>query len=402
MTTLQTENPFMSSKLIGSILLIIGTTIGGGMLALPVVTAAGGFIKSSLLMTAVWAIMTVGALLILEVNLWFPENSHLISMAKKTLGKPGVLVCWISCVMVLYCVLSAYIAGGTDLTHQLLANLDIHAPFWISTLLFVFIFAIIVWFGIRVIDHFNRAFMSVKMLAYALLVILIAPVVNPHLLPNGQTTALLSAILVILTSFGYATIIPSLRTYLKSDVKKLRFAIILGGFVPLVCYILWDYTVQGSISQAQLVNLNDSASLVTQLTQGVSNYHRSISITNIAHIFTTICVLTAFLGVSLSLSDFLADGFKIKKQGLHKWLLYFITFAPPTAIILFNPKMFIEGLRYAGFFCVIIFLILPALMAWRGRYHQKIAHGYQVIGGKLTLLILLVISVFLLCLAFVK
>ena len=52
----------MKSRLIGCTLLVIGTSIGGGMLALPVITAAGGFLKSSLLLIFAWLTMTIGAL----------------------------------------------------------------------------------------------------------------------------------------------------------------------------------------------------------------------------------------------------------------------------------------------------------------------------------------------------
>ena len=59
----------MNNKLIGGILLIIGTSIGGGMLVLPIATAQLGFINALIFLVLCWAIMTAAALLILEVNL---------------------------------------------------------------------------------------------------------------------------------------------------------------------------------------------------------------------------------------------------------------------------------------------------------------------------------------------
>ena len=40
----------MNSKVLGGILLIVGTSIGGGMLALPLATAEGGFIGALVLL----------------------------------------------------------------------------------------------------------------------------------------------------------------------------------------------------------------------------------------------------------------------------------------------------------------------------------------------------------------
>ncbi len=56
----------LNSKLTGGILLIVGTSIGGGMLALPVSMADIGFTNSLFFLVSCWLIMTVGALLLLE------------------------------------------------------------------------------------------------------------------------------------------------------------------------------------------------------------------------------------------------------------------------------------------------------------------------------------------------
>src|SRR3990167_7203343 len=95
----------MDSKLIGSILLIVGTCIGAGMLALPIATAQLGFVGSLILLFSVWIVMTTGAFYILEVNLWLPQNSNLISMSRATIGPVGQIVSWINFLLMLYCLL---------------------------------------------------------------------------------------------------------------------------------------------------------------------------------------------------------------------------------------------------------------------------------------------------------
>src|SRR5579872_3346282 len=112
----------MNSKLIGGVLLVVGTTIGAGILALPVATAELGFWGSIVLLTGCWAMMTACAFLFLEVNLWLPPNSNLISMAGATLGKGGQAVVWTVYLLLLYSILSAYVAGGGDLFHYLLST----------------------------------------------------------------------------------------------------------------------------------------------------------------------------------------------------------------------------------------------------------------------------------------
>src|SRR3990167_3066784 len=140
-------------KLLGSILLIVGTSIGAGMLALPIATAQLGFVGSLILLFSCWFVMTAGAFLILEVNLWLPQNSNLVSMAKATIGPLGQIISWITYLLLLYSLLCAYIAGGSDLFHNLFVASQIPIPTWGASLLFTLLFGFIVYLGIRSVDY---------------------------------------------------------------------------------------------------------------------------------------------------------------------------------------------------------------------------------------------------------
>ena len=67
----------MNTRFIGATLLLAGISIGGAMLALPVITAIYGFVVATILFVIAWAYLTFTALLILEINLWMPEGSNL-------------------------------------------------------------------------------------------------------------------------------------------------------------------------------------------------------------------------------------------------------------------------------------------------------------------------------------
>jgi tyrosine-specific transport protein len=120
----------------------------------------------------------------------------------------------------------------------------------------------------------------------------------------------------------------------------------------------------------------------TSLVQSLNLYLQNSWVTTAAHLFTSICVATSFLGVSLCLWDFLADGLRIPKTSSGKLINAVATFLPPLIIVLFYPSAFIICLSYGGIFCVILLVMLPAFMAWRGRYKYLIAGKYQVSGGK--------------------
>lgn len=392
-------------KLIGGILLIVGTSLGGAMLALPLSNAEAGFFDSTLLLLFTWLAMTLAALFILEVNLWLPKGSNIISMAQKTLGLPGQIFAWISYLFLLYCLICAYIDGGGDVIHSLLSLAGLPINRTIATIAFVLIFATIIYSGIRIVARLNSHLMLVKLSIYFLLLLLISPHVNLAQLSGGHLKAITGAAMIVVTSFGFAIIVPSLRDYFDDHVDKLRRAILIGSLFPLVCYIAWDAIIMGVIpahGSNGLIALLTSPNSTSRLASSLEVASRSNQITHFFRFFSTICILTAFLGVSLSLFDFLADGLKLKKKGWQGWLTTALVFGPPLAIVLFSQGIYVKAFAIAGFFCVALLLLLPAAMVASGRYRLHLKpQGYQAPGGWVSVLFVLLASVVILILSLV-
>lgn len=388
-----------NSKLIGGVLLIVGTSIGGGMLALPVSTAAAGMVNSIAFLVFCWFVMTMGALLVLEVNLRLPSGSNMVSMAKATLGIPGEIIAWVTYLFLLYTLLAAYISGGSDVFNSLLSQANIHLPDGITALLFTLVFSFVIYSGIRAVDYINRALMFGKLGIYLLLVIIISPYVHKAQLGGGDVKSISGCLMILITSFGFASIVPSLRQYFEDDIPSLRKVIIMGSLIPLVCYIVWDAVIMGVVTREGpngLLVLMNSDHATSGLTKSLSRVVRSQWITGFFGFFTSICMITAFLGVSLGLFDFLADGLHLKKTGHQGKSILAFTFLPPLAIVLINPGIYLHALSYAGICCVILLLLLPTLMAWRGRQSDTKNSRILIPGGNSSLTIIGIISVGLL------
>lgn len=372
----------MRSRFIGGLLLIVGTSIGGGMLALPVANAASGFWSSSIFLLLCWLLMTLGAFFILEVNLYLPRGKHMVSMAYATLGIPGLVVTWICYLVLLYTLLSAYISGGADVLGSILAKLNIKISDGLAPLLFTVFFGYIVHGGIKQVDFLNRGLMFLKLGLYLVLVLLISPYVSRDYWHHGDFKAITGSLMILITSFGFAIIVPNLRDYFEDNIPQLKRVILIGSFIPLLCYIAWDAIIMGAIPSSGptgldtlLQNPHTTSALAATLSQTVNN--RFISA--MFNVFTSVCMLTAFLGVSLCLMSFLSDGLKISTYGPHRIGLYLITFAPPLFLVIFYPGLYIHALSYAGFFCIMLLLFLPALMSFMGRKHYTAP--FSVPGG---------------------
>ena len=344
--------------------------------------------------------MTIGALLVLEVNLSFPAGSNIITMAKATLGLPGQIMAWITCLFLLYTLLSAYISGGSDMLNSLLVQANIHLPSWVTSTLFTLVFGMVIYNGINTVDYLNRGLMFGKLGIYLLLVLIISPHVQPANLNNGSLPAITGSLMILVTSFGFASIVPSLRAYFEDDVHMLRKVIIFGSLIPLVCYIVWLVVIMGTVEREGsdgLIALMSSEHAASGLTSALGHSVQSVWIHGFFEFFASICILTAFLGVSLGLFDFVADGFKLKKKGRDGRKVFALTFLPPLVIVLIKPGVYLHALSYAGICCVLFLLLLPIMMAWRGRKIVPMDNHIAVVpGGQLGLMLMGVAGIILL------
>ena len=397
-------HPVRMWSLIGAILLIVGTSIGGGMLALPLATANMGFIPASVGLLMTWLLMTLGALYLLEVNVALPVGANLISMAGRTLGRFGQGLAWLSYLILLYSLLSAYTGGGRELVGHVLGFFGVVVSPVTATIVFVALFSTVVYCGLQKVDWLNRVIMIIKFSAYFALVAFSLPHLDVSRLLMVPTAVTLSipTVMIMITAYGYAIIIPSLRTYFGERVDLLRRVVIVGSIIPLIFYVLWEGVIFAAVplfGPNSLQTLAGSSQPLTGLMQLIARVSGQSSFAMIADIFTTICVLTAFLGVSLCLMDFLSDGLSAQKSGLAGGLIYLLTFVPPLLSALFAPEVFVYGLSLSGMMCVILLMLLPAWMAWRRRSLQ-IPSPYEVAGGRLPIIILIlcafVLMIFLL------
>lgn len=383
------------SALIGGILLVSGTTIGAGMLALPVITGFAGFLPSVLLLIAFWIYMTYTAFLMLEANLWMDKETNLITMAKRTLGRGGELLSWLTFLFLLYSLTTAYIAGSGSIVIDVVeASTGYVMPAWASSLPLLLIFGFFVFQGTRSVDLVNRILMSGLVIAYAAMVIFLSPHVDAAKLQHTYWRDILIAVSVVATSFGFHIIIPSLTTYMHHDVKKLKQAILTGSLIPLLVYIIWEFLALGIIPLEGPHSIKEGYALGSNGATLMSDLLGHSTLATIARFFSFFAIVTSFLGVSMSLLDFLADGLKIKKTPQGRFGLYLLTFVPPLLITLYDPRAFLSALEYAGAFGVVTLLgLLPALMVWSGRYIKKYTSSYETPGGKAGLVVIIVISV---------
>ncbi|MEF1309127.1 aromatic amino acid transporter [Vibrio mytili] len=368
------------SKVFGSTLIIAGTTIGAGMLALPLASAGIGFSISLAIMFSLWALMAFTALLMLELHQYADSSATLHTLAKQILGKKGKWVASFAMLFLFYSLCAAYIAGGgAQFGDRLLEwfAFDISGP--TATIIFTLLVTLVVTIGTGTVDKVNRVLFAMKLAAMVAVLFFLAPnVTESYLLSMPIEQGLIVAsIPVIFTSFGFHGSIPAIVNYLDGDTSSLRKAVIVGSTIPLVIYIFWQIVTLGVVSQNTLIENGGLSALVGQLSQTV---HQS-NLGSIVGVFADLALLTSFLGVSLGLFEFLGDTIKGKNEKPNRVLAALITFTPPLGFALFYPQGFIMALGYAAIALAILAIFLPLVMVVKVRRSSEFEADYRVAGG---------------------
>lgn len=378
----------------GATMLVTGCCIGAGMIGLPVLSALTGFIPSIIAMILCYLFATITGLLLVEATLWFDDKVNLPSIVEFALGKTGKLITVVLFLFLFYCLFVAYLdAGGGMFADMLSGLLHFHIPHSIGIVTCMsFIFAI-AYAGTAIVDGFNRSMLIGMIVSYLILVAVGLPSINNENLLYTNWTAMFGVVPILLICFGYQNLVPSITYYLNKNVNAIRFAIIIGNLIPFLVYFIWDYVILGMLSGGRASTGNE-AEMVTELLQNAAV--SSLSIILFIKSFSLFAMMTSFLPNTVSFVDFLKDGFnKFFNYGIkNDLIIYGLVFVPPTICALVYPRLFLHALSFAGgFIDVLLFGVLPATVVLVGRKMRKTASVYQVIGGSVTPILILVLSV---------
>lgn len=380
------------NKTVGSTLLVAGTMIGAGMLAMPLTSAGIGFGFTLVLLLGLWALLTFSALLFVELYQTAESDAGIGTLAEQYFGKAGRIIATAVLIIFLYALIAAYISGGGSLLKDLLPESFGNK---VSILLFTVIFGSFIVIGTHSVDKINRVLFFVMLAAFAVVLSLMLPEIKfDNLMATPIDNALIiSASPVFFTAFGFHGSIPSLNKYLGGNVKALRISILAGSAITLCAYILWQMSTHGLLTQNEFLQILKEDATLNGLVKATLAITGSNMIAGAVKLFSTLALVTSFLGVGLGLleciEDLLKRSFNISAGRISLGLM---TFIPPLVFALFYPEGFILALGYAGQMFAFYAVVLPVSLVWKAR-RTHINLPYKVWGGNLTLIIVLVLGV---------
>lgn len=389
------EKVAKKGSVFGGMLLIAGSCIGAGMLGLPILTGMAGFLPSLLMFIIACIFMTTTSLLIVEIGQWFDGRTNFISMVTRMLGPLGRVVCWVLYLFLFYALLTAYIAGSGNHVTSIFNGA---VPTWVGSLFFVLLFGSIAYFGTRTVDFTNRILMVGKIAAFVVLLIIAMRYIEVKKLEYFDIKYAFFPLPILIISFGFQNMIPTLSHYLDNDIKRVKQSIIYGAVFTLCVYLLWMILALGILPIGGSHGILQSYLSGIDAAQALKENLRSPAIGTFAASLAFFAILTSFLAQTLTLVHFLTDGLNVHAGYRENVWICLLTLIPPLVFAIFDPSVFYAALSFGGGVCaVVLFGILPVLMVWRGRYGFSEHHeaAYQVFGGRRLLVFLFCVATFI-------
>eukprot|EP00197_Chlamydomonas_leiostraca_P009477 CAMPEP_0202859318 /NCGR_PEP_ID=MMETSP1391-20130828/1486_1 /ASSEMBLY_ACC=CAM_ASM_000867 /TAXON_ID=1034604 /ORGANISM="Chlamydomonas leiostraca, Strain SAG 11-49" /LENGTH=336 /DNA_ID=CAMNT_0049538343 /DNA_START=15 /DNA_END=1021 /DNA_ORIENTATION=- len=288
-----------------SALLVAGTTVGAGILAVPAISQPAGFIASSAGLVGCCALMIATGLLMAEVAInritdlqgqgrgSEAASLSVMSMAQSTLGAGGARAVSALYLFQHYCLLVAYISRAGELVGGALGTSSgagsVGFALGVGTACALL--------PVAVLDAANSAMVVGVVATFAGLVVLVAPMVQASaLLAPPVWSELPHALPVMALAFVYQNVVPVVVKDLGADVRRVRAAIVLGSLLPLAMFLVWEAVVLGAMGGAS-AGVDPLASLAAQ--PGAAG--------SLVEGFSFLAIVTSYIGFCLGLSDFLGD-----------------------------------------------------------------------------------------------
>ncbi|KAH9768277.1 hypothetical protein KPL71_011552 [Citrus sinensis] len=364
------KNDQEKGTIAGAVALIIGTSIGSGILALPQ--------KAS---------PAVKPLILIEINVSLrrgkrkgeEENEFEVisirTMAQETLGDWGGTLATVFYVFLGYTSIIAYCSKSGEILYHLL-----NIPESVSGFLFTTVFTLLISIGgTRATDQFNQ-WLTASMIGLLVAIEVIAVVFGgwSGLDGSGNWGKVPATIPVIIFSLVYHDLAPVLCAYLGGDLPRLRASVLLGSLIPLLSLLVWDAISLGLSAQADQVV--DPVELLMRV--------RWSGVSVMVEAFSLMAVGTSLIGTLLGFSEFFKEQLKslswnssptkTSKEsteffGLRNWWgrnkISFTAMAMVVAPSLFIsttvPDAFSAATDIAGGYCMtVLYGVLPPAMAW--------------------------------------
>lgn len=318
----------MNKKVLQAIAILVGITVGAGILGIPYVVAQSGLIIGIIHLVVIGAAILILNLYVGEVALRTKGIHELIGYSQKYLKGFSRFLMKPLFILGAYGALIAYLIGEGQ---SLAAIFNINNPLLFTTIFFI-LMSVLLLSGLKALERSELILASLFFLVVIIIAVLSLPKAD---VTNLQYTNPAKAFIpygVILFAFIGSSAIPEMREELANNKKQLKKAIIIGSILPFFIYLIFTLSVLAVTG----VNTTEIATI------GLGNILGEKMLL-IGNIFAVLTMATSFIAIGFALKWNYQYDYKLSNI-----TSFILTCFIPYIIVLLNITTFIKTLALTG------------------------------------------------------
>ena len=300
----------MIYKIFSTIFLITSASVGGGIIAQPILINKFGVIPNfiSLLISLFYTYISSMLIVKLYIN---SNNKHYFSMFESYVGKRKNFIIITIYLFICLFSLTSYFNGIKNVLISF--NIEIlKNDFFLFTILFL----IILLSKIKTINFINNSLEILLIFFFFLILIKGIKIDNILEINKGNSKNFIYLMPIFITSLSYQIILPNIIEYLNKNERIIKISIISGLFLSIFFFFIWNLIIINNINIKDLEHFQNSSKEL-ELYTFISNKEARITV----KLIIILILITSLLGISLGTKDLIKDIVNTNKENLIIFLI---------------------------------------------------------------------------------
>lgn len=360
-------------KLIHAIFLVTGTSIGAGLIALPMTVVNLGTVSFGVMIAIMVWLAYQSSCMTTQLNIAHKTPASIVELSRQYGGNVLFAVTLSSFYLLFFGLLTVYFSCMAD-TMTTCSHLG-KTPSIILCGCGLFLFLNL---KTRLFSDLNSVFVIILLTVIAVAVVSIRhiPETKAAEVPFG-VDEWLKAVPILFTSFGVQGSCAYFCFYLRNDFKRLKIAFCIGLIIPAVIYLLWTMCCLKtalSCDGAFYQRLQAHQVTVGELIRVLCESSRLPTMGVFLKLLTLFAVLTSTVGVAVGLLQPLQA---FLPKTVAKGVLCFV----PVLINLTVAEAFLKVLSFGGMMLAILAILVPYKLLKPMGVQKNPLHRLCFIGG---------------------
>ncbi|WP_147820931.1 aromatic amino acid transport family protein [Salidesulfovibrio onnuriiensis] len=352
-----------TARVVTTAMMVTGNMVGAGILALPINLGPAGLIPAVCGTLLLWLLMTFTAIIYSRQKaLVEGENADLPSFFGQVLGPGGKWLSVAANLVILYGLLTAYLAGVASVLINLF---KLPVPEWGALVGYFAVAVLLTSFGAVVMRRGNAVLMLAMWGAFLGLIIMTAPHMDGSRMTMDDWGFLPSGLPVLIAAFHFHNLIPTLCRTLDQDRAAITKAIWSGTVLGLLMNLAWIVVVVSALPMeaANGVDILHAYAANQPATVPLARVIGGAGFLQLALVFSLVAMTTSFMANGIALQSFMGDLCSETLGTSSKSVVWPLAFVPPLLVALVYPNIFLSALNLVGGVGInLLFGILPGVL----------------------------------------